>query len=128
MKKFLILVLTLSFLVSFSGVALAKDNLIFDTQNSDVFLKYSSDIIPYNGKFICEGQTDTMGYFDQSIKMELQKYNGSWSTIKTWNISGYTMRLIISETYPQQPGTFRVKCTHYAGGESRVSYSDTLSI
>ena len=92
----------------------------------DAFMYYATFIGEYSGKIYCQAYHATADYYQQSLELELQKQvNGSWEKVTSWYKSGYDIKLEIEELYPQSSGTYRCKSIHNAGGETKVSYSDT---
>ncbi|KJS23009.1 MAG: hypothetical protein VR72_03220 [Clostridiaceae bacterium BRH_c20a] len=126
MKKLFTVFLVLVLLFLLTGMATAHENFIYDLESSDVFMYYVTSIGEYSDKIYCEAYHATAGYYQQSLELELQKeVNSSWEKVTSWYESGYTTGLTIEEFYPQSPGTYRCKSIHKAGGETKVSYSDT---
>lgn len=63
------------------------------------------------------------------MMMELQKQEGqSWTTIKKWQKEDNHQFLNITDNFPASSGTYRVKGTHMAGGETKTSISATLRV
>ena len=89
--------------------------------------------ITASGSAQCSGKTTVVSGYKAKIKVELQRKNGSWSTIKTWTATGDGVARI-SKSYSVSSGyQYRVKTTHYAltssGSivESQYGYSDLVS-
>ena len=81
----------------------------------------------------CIGKTTVSNGYKAKVKVELQRKDGSWSTIKTWTTTGDSLARV-SKSYSVSSGyQYRVKATHYAltssGSivESYVSYSSTAT-
>jgi hypothetical protein len=139
MKKFLVsLVINLVLIFSFSSMVMANEaieptqqenQIIITPKASNVFLNYSSSIDYTTSTIICSASNKLTNSTKNSILMELQKYNGSsWQTIKSWNTNGTSLTLSLKESYPKSLGTYRVKSTHQANGESSISYSLQINI
>lgn len=92
-------------------------------ENKDCRLTISS------GVATCYGYTKTSSGYIARVTVELQKLDGTWETIKTWNKMGSGMTAIINETYSVGSGTYRLKTTHQAFRgidliESHTMYTD----
>ncbi len=81
----------------------------------------------------CNGKTTVPSGYSSGLTMELQKYDGGWTTIKTWSSTGST-RTEMSRTHSVSSGyRYRLKTTHKAyngaGGtaETIVKYSSEVS-
>ncbi|MCI9085361.1 MAG: hypothetical protein HFE51_02935 [Clostridia bacterium] len=81
----------------------------------------------------CNGKTKVPSGYKAGLTMELQKYDGGWTTIKTWSSTGST-RTEMSRTHSVSSGyRYRLKTTHKAyngaGGtaETIVKYSNEVS-
>lgn len=85
------------------------------------------------GRLTCEADTSVqMGYI-AGVTIELQQYNGGWSTIKTWSATASKFVDLYQDWYVAQNYDYRLRVTHRAlssGGsiiESFISYSNTVS-
>ena len=81
----------------------------------------------------CYGYTTVPNGYKAGLVIELQKYDGGWTTIKTWSSTGST-RTEMSRTHSVSSGyRYRLKTTHKAykgaGGtaETIVKYSNEVS-
>lgn len=81
----------------------------------------------------CYGNTKVPSGYSSGLTMELQKYDGGWTTIKTWSSTGGTSATL-SRTHSVSSGyRYRLKTTHKAyngaGGtaETIVKYSSEVS-
>ncbi|MBO8169621.1 MAG: hypothetical protein H0Z35_10620 [Thermoanaerobacteraceae bacterium] len=124
MRKVLTTILVTLLVLLLHGAAFAGENIQFATQSSDVFASFGSGIGEISGELEAKAYSSTWGLYNQTIKMELQEYDGGWKTIKTWERSDYTSSMTVLGYYPLVPGKYRVKSTHTAGGETKTSYSD----
>lgn len=130
MKRFISFLLVLAFMLSFTGGVMAQErNIIIDPQSSAIFIAYGSNIWLQSGRIMCSSTSELMKFTNQSMIMELQKQEGqSWTTIKKWQKEGNHQFLNITDNYSASSGTYRVKGTHMAGGETKSSFSAILSI
>lgn len=120
MKKLLkkSLALMLSALVSVPIVnptpgALAAMGNTDSTQNIAIVLTYNylGDESSY---LICHGETATQYGYTAKVKVELQRYNGGWSTIKTWTDTHSNFADVYEEPSPAKGYSYRLKLTHQA--------------
>lgn len=70
------------------------------------------------GKSTCYGKTSVQYGYIAGITVELQQYNGGWSTIQTWNNSGGTTSSIREDWYVEKGYSYRLKLTHKAYNSS----------
>jgi len=131
MKKAVILIVTFVVLLMCSSIALASEenNLIITPESSNVFLAYDASIGKSSTSIIAGTSSNLVYSTNQSIYMELQRWNGSsWIKVASWSDSIDSFRLTLRKTYPISPGKYRVTGKHTAGGETKYSYSNTLTI
>ncbi|MGI6606351.1 MAG: hypothetical protein ACOX2X_04855 [Peptococcia bacterium] len=123
-KSFL---LTLVCIILFTTPLAAQEMII--QGYSDVFMSYEASIGVYGSRIICEAGSDLAGYYDTSIKMQLQKYvNGSWVTLQSWYRETHHCTITIVGGYDKAPGVYRTIATHKAGGETQYSYSPNFLV
>ena len=86
--------------------------------------------ITTDGKATCYGFTKTSPDYKAGVKVELQKYTSTWSTVKTWsNIDNISAT--VYKNYTVAKGTYRLRITHTVLNsnnkilESSVIYSNT---
>lgn len=85
------------------------------------------------GKLSCYGRTAVQNGYIAGITVELQQYNGGWSTIKTWSDSNSNFVSISDDYYVTKGYNYRLKLTHKAYNrswglvESLVKYSNTVN-
>ncbi len=144
MKKQMVTIISLVLIVVLgcAGITgIANDNLsegVIDTGVSPCFTAIQScsrAIEKENswGKLYCEGTTSTYSSYKASITAELQHYDGSWNTIKTWVDAPNDDYAVIGEYYYVGTGSYRLKTTHKAlnsngtTAETFIEYSDTVS-
>lgn len=84
------------------------------------------------GKLYCYGYTDTYSGYKAYVKVELQKMDGTWTTIQTWTDSSNSTAATVSEYYYVAKGTYQLKITHKAYNQNGTladeftSYSDVV--
>ena len=66
------------------------------------------------GKLTCEGSTSVQSGYYAEVTMELQQYNGGWSTIKTWSSSGSYFASLTKTYYVDTNYSYRLRLTHTA--------------
>lgn len=87
-----------------------------------------------SGKLTCVGSTDVQPAYKAGVKIELQKSDGGWGTIKTWDETSTSDHLRLSKDWNVDTGTYRLKLTHTAKNsngsikESTIDYSSTVSV
>ncbi len=85
------------------------------------------------GKLYCEGTTKTYQGYKGSVTVELQHYDGNWTTIKTWSDSPNSTYAVVGEYYYVGTGSYQLKVTHKAlnsngtVAETYTDYSRTVS-
>lgn len=86
-----------------------------------------------SGTLNCYGYVEVQSGYTAGITVALQKKDGGWSTIKTWNESGDDTAEV-DEDYSAEKGySYRLKVTYKAYSssgtlvESIVKYSNTVS-
>ncbi len=85
------------------------------------------------GKLYCEGDTSTYQGYKGSVTVELQHYDGEWTTIKSWTDSPNDTFAVVGEYYYVETGSYQLKVTHKAlnsngtVAETFVAYSDTIT-
>ncbi len=85
------------------------------------------------GKLYCEGDTTTYQAYKADVTVELQHYDGSWTTIKSWSDTSTDTYALVAEYYYVGTGSYRLKVTHKGlnsngtTAETFVAYSDTVS-
>lgn len=140
MKKLIFMLVTVTM---FSSNVLANPITTSDTYKYEDYEKSPRYIamtslnnnlnISSKGKATCYGYTKTNINYNARVKVELQKYNSGWSTIKSWDDTDSVYVSISKDYYISKGYSYRVKTTHYALNssgsviESVVLYSSTLS-
>lgn len=143
-QKFLSLVMVALLLLSFGAVVSASEPV--KTENS-ISLNQSAltprfvalsdcgnELSLENslGKLYCMGYTDTYSGYKAYVKVELQRLDETWTTIKTWTCSSDYTDATVSEYYYVAKGTYQLKLTHRAYTQSNtladefVVYSDWI--
>ncbi len=85
------------------------------------------------GKLYCEGDTTTYQGYKASVTVELQHYDGDWTTINTWSDTSTDTYALVAEYYYVGTGSYRLKNTHKAlnsngtTAETFVEYSNTVT-
>lgn len=85
-----------------------------------------------DGKLYCQGDTHVYWGYKAGVTVELQQYDGSWNTIKTWYNAENSRFAVVSEYYYVVNGTYRLKVTHEAYNsngtvaETEITYSDIV--
>ncbi len=130
MKKSLASILLLVFLISSPSSTMALEKFIVEPKSaSSIFVTYSSGIGNSSQYIICSASSNLTGVYYQSITMELEKFtNGTWQRVTSWYYAETSFTMDMRHNYPKSPGLYRVKSTHVAGGETRISYSGNLQI
>ena len=67
-----------------------------------------------SGTAYCYGYTKVQSGYTAKVKVELQKNNGSWTTVKTWTKTSTGTIAKVDETYSVGSGSYRLKVTHEA--------------
>ncbi len=125
MKKQMLKLISLSLAIIIGCVGItviADDNLPEAQIGSDVspcFTAISScgrGIEKENslGKLYCEADTTTYPGYNASVYVELQHYDGNWTTIKTWSDAPNYKYAVVGEYYYVGTGSYRLKTTHKA--------------
>lgn len=128
-KTKVLVILTLVFMLAFSGVAVGAENYVIEPQASYVFAYWSTGMEYLNKHMIIDCESLTQAVYNQSITAELQKLeNGSWKTIATFYESDTDFLISIYTAHPVDPGTYQVRSTHRAGGETKIGYSGSLTV
>ena len=85
------------------------------------------------GKLYCMGYTDTYSGYKAYVKVELQKMDGTWTTIQTWtHAPSNSTSATVAEYYYVAKGTYQLKITHKAYNQNGTladeftSYSDVV--
>ena len=87
-----------------------------------------------DGKLYCQGDTHVYWGYTAGVTVELQQYDGSWNTIKTWYNAENSRFAVVSEYYYVTNGTYRLKVTHEAYNsngtiaDSETTYSDIVTV
>ncbi|MDO4300607.1 MAG: hypothetical protein Q4D26_04345 [Clostridia bacterium] len=140
MKKFIFILATVTLLNS-NVFADTNTSVIMDNDEyTEISPKYIAIITPYknlsisDGKATCYGYTKTQDNYKAKVKVELQKLNSTWTTIKSWEKTSTSSSATIDKTYSVTKGySYRLKTTHYALNssgsvvDSVVKYSSTVS-
>ena len=85
------------------------------------------------GKATCSGSTSTQENYLAGVIVELQQYDGGWTTIKEWSDFDWDVAMLSENWYVAKGYNYRVKTTHYAyriSGklvEEVTKYSKTVS-
>lgn len=85
------------------------------------------------GKAACDGATTVKPNYLAGVVVELQQYDGGWTTIKEWSDFDWDAALLSADWYVAKGYNYRVKTTHYAytiSGkliEEVTKYSKTVS-
>ncbi len=67
------------------------------------------------GKLTCEGATGVQQGYTAKVIVELQQYNGGWSTIDTWTAATGTRSAAVNEyKYVAKGYSYQLKLTHIA--------------
>lgn len=108
------------------------ENIFLETTPRYKYLITNSNSfsITNDGKATCYGFTKTIANYKAGVKVELQKYNSTWTTVKTWsNIDNISAT--VYKNYMVAKGTYRLKVTHTVLNtnnkilESSIIYSNT---
>lgn len=66
------------------------------------------------GALSCYGKTSVQAGYKSGVVVELQRYNGGWTTVKTWSSRGNTIS-VVDETYKPLSGyNYRLKISYKA--------------
>ena len=85
-------------------------------------------------KLSCYGSTDVQDGYKAGVVVELQQYDGGWTTIKTWADNAADFAEVDEEWSPETGYSYRLKLTHKAFNsnwslvESFPKYSDTVKL
>lgn len=71
-----------------------------------------------SGQLSCYACTKVSSGYKCGMTMELQQYNGSWDTVKTWTASGNTMCALDELWSPAKNYNYRLKITFNAYNSS----------
>lgn len=93
------------------------------------FTKISCDLTN-NGGLRCQGDTKVSSAYKAGVQVNLEQYNGGWSTVKTWTASGANSATVDKTHYPASGYTYRLHVYHYAYNSSGtlVEFDDTYSV
>lgn len=140
MKKFILILSTVALFNSsvfvYANTSVRAKNIEY-TEVSPRYIAIvalDSNLSISAGKANCYGYTKTQGNYRGKVKVELQKLDSTWSTIKTWEKTSTSSSATISETYSVTKSfSYRLKTTHYSLNnngsiiESAVKYSSTVN-
>lgn len=125
----------------FSGSAMALPCMAQVSPGGDVAVPYNVAIAQTStsltlgtlGKLTCYGFTKTELNYTAAVKVELQQYKSSWTTIKTWSDDGGNLATVDEEYYVSSGYLYRLKLTHSAYDssgnlvESFIKYSSKVN-
>ena len=79
------------------------------------------------GKATCDGRTNTQPNYTAGVVVELQKYDGEWTTIMEWSDYDVKNAMVSAEWFVLKGYDYRVKTSHYAYKlTGKLVESDTL--
>lgn len=140
MKKFILILATITL---FNSNVFAETVSSINTNNSQyteimpqniAIINNSRNLTISSGTAYCYGYTQTQSGYSAKVKVELQRKDTTWITIKSWEKTSTGLSTSVDETYSVSSGySYRLKTTHYALNssgsvvESTVKYSSTVS-
>ena len=98
------------------------------------YIVYCANYITVNsaGLVSCDSETDVQPGYTAGIRMDLQKLDGAWYTLKTWSGTQSRNAFVAGNWYVVR-GTYRLKLTHTALNssgqvlETVTKYSKTIT-
>ncbi len=73
---------------------------------------YVNLTISSSGKANCEASTTVIKGYTADVYVELQQYDGGWTTIKDWSDSASHCAVVDEDWYVEDGYKYRVKSTH----------------
>lgn len=122
------------FVAGQEGIPTSEANKSIVSPRFIAIVEYSNGLrLNSGGRLTCQADTSVqMGYI-AGVTIELQQFNGGWSTIKTWSAQAPKFAELYQDWYVAKNYDYRLKVTHRAlnsGGsiiENFISYSRTVS-
>lgn len=140
LKKTIAIFLSAACMCGTSSIALAEggngngedNNSLVSPMYIAISTTYTSLTVNSNGSFKCAGNTMAHIGYNAGIVAELQKYDGGWTTIKSWSNYDARTAAVSNNWFVESGYSYRLKTTHYAYDsnwnqvDSVVKYSKTI--
>ncbi len=88
---------------------------------------YVNLTISSSGKANCEASTKVLKDHSADVYVELQQYDGGWTTIKDWSDSDSLYAVVDEDWYVEKGYKYRVKATHRSYNSSGTQLEKTTT-